>query len=66
VRLLEQHLPLSFALTAPVAGLFGVRATLIGAGLIGGAITLAALFLRGMRDIEGESSQQPALTPSRA
>jgi MFS family permease len=45
-------LPISFALTAPVAGLVGVRATLIGAGLIGGAITLAALFLPGMRDIE--------------
>jgi DHA3 family tetracycline resistance protein-like MFS transporter len=59
-------LPLSFALTAPVAGLFGVRTTLIGAGLLGGAITLGALFLPGMRDIEGESSKQPALTPSRA
>ncbi len=47
-------LPLSFALTAPVAGLFGVRATLIGAGLIGGAITFAALFLPGMREIEGQ------------
>jgi DHA3 family tetracycline resistance protein-like MFS transporter len=46
-------LPISFALTAPVAGLLGVRATLIGAGLVGGAITLAALFLPGMRAIEG-------------
>ena len=46
-------LPLSFALTAPIAGLFGARATLIGAGLVGGAITLGALFLPGMRDIEG-------------
>jgi len=46
-------LPLSFALTAPVAGLFGARATLIGAGLVGGAITLGALFIPGMRDIEG-------------
>ena len=45
-------LPISFALTAPVAGLVGVRATLIGAGLVGAAITLAALFLPGMRDIE--------------
>ena len=47
-------LPLSFALTAPAAGLFGARATLIGAGLLGGAITLGAFFLPGMRDIEGE------------
>src|SRR6266498_2866635 len=46
-------LPLSFALTAPVAGFIGARATLIGAAAIGGAITLAALFLPGMRDIEG-------------
>jgi DHA3 family tetracycline resistance protein-like MFS transporter len=45
-------LPISFALTAPVAGAIGVRATLIGAGLVGAAITLAALFLPGMRDIE--------------
>jgi MFS family permease len=45
-------LPLSFALTAPIAGLVGARATLIGAAAIGGAITLAALFLPGMRDIE--------------
>jgi MFS family permease len=45
-------LPLSFALTAPVAGLVGARATLIGAAAIGGVITLGALFLPGMRDIE--------------
>jgi len=45
-------LPISFALTAPVAGVLGVRATLVGAGLAGAAITFAALFLPGMRDIE--------------
>ena len=45
-------LPISFALTAPVAGVLGVRATLVGAGLVGAAITFAALFLPGMRDIE--------------
>ena len=45
-------LPLSFALTAPVAGL-GARTTLIGAALLGGALTLTALFLPGMRDLEG-------------
>ena len=58
--------PLSLALTVPAASLFGARATLVGAGIIGGAITLGALFLPGMRDIEGESSAQPVLTPSRA
>jgi len=46
-------LPLSFALTAPIAGLVGARATLIGAAAIGGVITLGALFLPGMRDLEG-------------
>jgi DHA3 family tetracycline resistance protein-like MFS transporter len=50
-------LPLSFALTAPVAGLVGVRATLIGAAVIGGAFTLGALFLPGMRDIEGKAAE---------
>ena len=33
-------LPLSFALTAPIAALVGVRATLIGAAVIGGVFTL--------------------------
>jgi MFS family permease len=46
-------LPLSFALTAPVAAAVGARATLVGAAAIGGAITLGALFLPGMRDVEG-------------
>jgi MFS family permease len=46
-------MPLSFALTAPIAGLVGARTTLIGAAGIGGAITLGALFLPGMRDLEG-------------
>jgi MFS family permease len=46
-------LPLSFALTAPVAAAVGPRATLLGAAVVGGAITLAALFLPGMRDVEG-------------
>jgi hypothetical protein len=48
-------LPLSFALTAPVAGLVGARTTLVGAAVIGGAVTLAALFLPGMRDIERDA-----------
>jgi MFS family permease len=45
-------LPLSFALTAPVAAAVGVRATLVGAALIGGAVTLGAYFLPGMTTIE--------------
>jgi MFS family permease len=50
-------LPLSFALTAPLAGFIGVRATLIGAAVIGGVATLGALFLPGMRDIEGMATE---------
>jgi hypothetical protein len=45
-------LPLSFALTGPVSSVIGARATLIWAGIVGGGVTLAALFLPGMRDIE--------------
>ncbi len=42
-------LPLSFALTAPLSALLGVRATLIVAGLMGAAATLGGLMLPGMR-----------------
>jgi DHA3 family tetracycline resistance protein-like MFS transporter len=45
-------LPLSFALTAPVAAVLGARATLVGAAVIGAVVTLAAYFLPGMTDIE--------------
>lgn len=68
-------LPLSFALTAPVAAAVGVRATLVGAAVIGGAVTLAAYFLPGMTDVErrapGERDTQaippaaPSATPVR-
>jgi MFS family permease len=55
-------LPLSFALTAPAASAFGAQTTLVVAALIGGSITLAALFLPGMRDLErrAEGSSLPA------
>jgi hypothetical protein len=63
-------LGLSFALTGPVSAAIGVRATLIGAGVLGSIVTLAALFAPGMRDIEGQSSEpssQPSVaTPSPA
>ena len=45
-------LPVSFALTAPVAAAIGVRATLVGAAVVGATVTLGALFLPGMREIE--------------
>jgi MFS family permease len=44
--------PVSFALTGPVAAIFGPRTTLVGAGIVGGIVTLAFLFVPGMRDIE--------------
>jgi DHA3 family tetracycline resistance protein-like MFS transporter len=46
-------LPLSFALTGPVTEAIGVRTTLVGAGVLGAAVTLAGLLLPRMREIEG-------------
>lgn len=45
-------LPVSYALTGPLAGAFGERATLIGAGILGASVTLAFLFLPGLRSVE--------------
>jgi MFS family permease len=55
-------LPISFALTAPIADAVGVQATLVGAAAIGGAVTLGALFLPGMRSIEAR--QEPVAAPA--
>lgn len=44
--------PVSFALTGPAAAIFGARTTLVGAGVVGGLVTLGFLFLPGMRDVE--------------
>jgi DHA3 family tetracycline resistance protein-like MFS transporter len=53
-------LPLSFALTGPISGAVGAQATLIGAGVLGAAVTLAALFVPGVRAIEGANPHRPA------
>ena len=45
-------LPLSYALAAPVSSWIGVRETLLGAGLLGAAVTFGFLFLPGMRGPE--------------
>jgi DHA3 family tetracycline resistance protein-like MFS transporter len=45
-------LPVSFALTGPVSMALGMHATLIGAGLLGGGITFAALFVPGVRAVD--------------
>jgi DHA3 family tetracycline resistance protein-like MFS transporter len=49
-------LPVSFALTAPAAGLIGVRNTLLVAAFVGSAATFGALFIPGMRAIEDTES----------
>jgi MFS family permease len=50
-------LPVSFALTAPVAAAVGVRATLVGAAIVGAVVTVGALFLPGMRDLERDDGE---------
>jgi hypothetical protein len=52
-------LPLSYALAAPLASWIGVRNTLLGAGLLGAAVTLGFLFLPGMRGPEQEAMYRP-------
>jgi DHA3 family tetracycline resistance protein-like MFS transporter len=61
-------LPLSFALTAPVAAVFGARATLVGAAALGAAVTLGGFFLPGMRAIErtGGTRKGPSPVPVEA
>jgi MFS family permease len=45
-------LPVSFALTGPVSDAIGARATLVGAGVLGAIVTLAALCVPGMRTLD--------------
>lgn len=61
-------LPISFALTAPVSAVIGVKTTLIAAGIAGAAVTLGGLMLPGMlradRSMAAEAS--PASSPGPA
>ncbi len=65
-------LPVSFALTAPLSAAFGVRATLIAAGVAGAAATLGGLMLPGMRGVDRRMSSaaragiSPAATAAQA
>ncbi len=45
-------LPISFAITGPVSGALGLRTTLVGAGLLGGIVTVAAMYIPGVRQLE--------------
>jgi hypothetical protein len=58
--------PLSFAITGPAAEAIGHDATLIAAGLIGGAVTLVFMFVRGARGPErdGSLAGEPSVTPA--
>ena len=57
-------LPLSFALTGPVSAAIGPQGTMVAAGAVGAVVTLAALFLPGMRAVEGrEPLRESAETP---
>jgi MFS family permease len=61
--------PLSFAITGPVAGWLGVEAVMLGAGILSSILTVAFFFLPGMRDTEtpGHSSRvilsEPVVQP---
>jgi DHA3 family tetracycline resistance protein-like MFS transporter len=57
-------LPVSFALTAPLSAAFGVRATLIGAGVAGAAATFGGLLLPGMRAADRELAPDAHAAPA--
>ena len=54
-------IPISFAITGPIAAAIGPEATLITAGLVGVPATMAFLFLPGMRatEADGGLAQRP-------
>jgi hypothetical protein len=56
--------PLSFAIVGPVASAIGARATLILAGVLGGAITLVVMYLPGARDPERDGSLEALPDPA--
>jgi len=58
-------LPVSFALCAPLSAAFGVRATLIGAGVAGAVATIGGLLLPGMRAVDRAlaSGARAAISP---
>jgi DHA3 family tetracycline resistance protein-like MFS transporter len=55
--------PLSFAVVGPLASAFGADATLIGAGLIGAAVTIAFMFFPGAATPSATARWTPPATP---
>jgi MFS family permease len=55
-------LPVSFAITGPVSAALGLRTTLVGAGVLGAAVTFAALLVPGVRQMDepGATAPMPA------
>jgi MFS family permease len=56
-------LPVSFAITGPVSSALGVRTTLIGAGILGAAVTFAALLVPGVRQMDDDPAPRPSGHP---
>ena len=50
--------PISFALTGPVSAGLGAQTTLIVAGIAASAVTVAFLFVPGVRDTERDGSMR--------
>ncbi|HEY7452534.1 MAG TPA: MFS transporter [Candidatus Limnocylindria bacterium] len=50
--------PLSFALTGPVAGIIGPETTLVVGGVLGAVLMLSLLFVRGVRDPERQAAER--------
>ncbi len=55
--------PLSFAIVAPVAAVIGARNTFMVAGGLGAAVTLAFLFVPGVRSVDLRDEPEPEETP---
>ena len=58
-------LPVSFALTGPIAEAIGLEATFVWSGILGGIATLAFLLVPGIRDTEknGALAEEPLQEP---
>ena len=57
--------PLSFAAVGPLADAFGADTTMIAAGVVGGVVTIVAMFLPGARGPERDGSlAEPAIAPA--